>query len=380
MKKDRDVYSRIANGIDDKYISEMLGTLQQTTVKEPDTRSWFLPLLVAVAVVVLLVMGTLNILHHQNREDIPAQTDWSAEEPKFISSSENNAETDARAEETSERDTESSSIENAKTSEGEPDTTRDEAELDAEIEELLNQMYPERSELYFEALAERNYIYYENEMTIEEYKKEQMEEYTQNNEKNKQRIYEYIAECMDGGETKEQVVERLRQWVQAYPELTDEQEKEFNERYEYYDECYRSCVETYNRNEMIEFIATALYYEEIGRSKEQLCVVFQLSVEEAGKLIDIEWTEVYAGDIKREWETVDFCYGKVSAASLLKLVEEGKIPKTLYVPEEISFPYINITYYGSIAEWVQYAKRHFGYFIGVLDGREAIGMRIFWEP
>lgn len=380
MKKDRDVYSRIANGIDDIYISEMLGSLQQTTVKEPDTRSWFLPLLVAVAVMVLLVMGTLNILHHQNREDIPAQTDWSTEEPKFISSSENNAETDARAEETSERDTESSSIENAKTSEGEPDTTRDEAELDAEIEELLNQMYPERSELYFEALAERNYIYYENEMTIEEYKKEQMEEYTQNNEKNKQRIYEYIAECMDGGETKEQVVERLRQWVQAYPELTDEQEKEFNERYEYYDECYRSCVETYNRNEMIEFIATALYYEEIGRSEEQLCVVFQLSVEEAGKLIDIEWTEVYAGDIKREWETVDFCYGKVSASSLLKLVEEGKIPKTLYVPEEISFPYINITYYGSIAEWVQYAKRHFGYFIGVLDGREAIGMRIFWEP
>lgn len=184
---------------------------------------------------------------------------------------------------------------------------------------------------------------------------------------------------MEDGETEEQVVERLRQWVEAYPELTDEQEKAFNERYDYYDECYRSCVELYGGKDAIAVIVIALYYEEIGRPEEQLCVVFQLFVEEAEKLIDIEWTEVYAGDIKREWETEDFCYGEVSAASLLKLVEERRIPRTLYVPEEISFPYI-ITDYESVAKWVQYAKRHYGYFIGVLDGREAIGRRIFWEP
>lgn len=367
MKKDRDVYSRIANGIDDIYISEMLGTLQQTTVKEPDTRSWFLPLLVAVAVMVLLVMGTLNILHHQNREDIPAQTDWSTEEPKFISSSENNAETDARAEETSERDTESSSIENAKTSEGEPDTTRDEAELDAEIEELLNQMYPERSELYFEALAERNYIYYENEMTIEEYKNEQMEEYTQNNEKNKQRIYEYIAECMDGGETKEQVVERLRQWVQAYPELTDEQEKEFNERYEYYDECYRSCVETY-RKATIQAIFIALYYEEIGCSDEELCVIFRSTAEEAKKLIDIEWTEIETDVLSLQ--TGNYCYGNVSAGALLQIVESGNVPQILYVREDVPFPQMNIDSGGSIANKVQYEKNHGQYAIRIDEGKE----------
>lgn len=346
-EKDRDVYERIADGIDDQYVNEMLETLQSSSVKERKPHSWAMPVLAAAVVIVLLAIGTINILYHQKKEDITAQTERSGEETEAQSmdSSGNDAEETAQA-------------------------ARSDAELDAEIEALLERMYPERTEVYFEALAKRNDVFYGREVIVEEYVNEEMQEYEQNNERYRQNIYNYIAECMDGGETKEQVVKRLRQWAEAYPELTDEQEAAFNERYEYYDACYRSCVELYG-NSNIDFIEIALYYEMIGRPDEELCVIFQLTADEAEKLIATEWTGIeYGGAVTNEWKTEDFCYGTVSAKALLRLVESGDVPKILYVREDVPFPQMNISSWGSIANGVQYIKTHGSFAIRLYEGKE----------
>lgn len=79
---------------------------------------------------------------------------------------------------------------------------------------------------------------------------------------------------------------------QIYPELTDEQEKAFNEQYQYYEDCYKNNTKREAEHFGVDFITVALYYDMIGKPKETLCVILSLTVEEAEKLVDIEWTAV----------------------------------------------------------------------------------------
>jgi hypothetical protein len=371
------VGQQVMDGIDNTYIEELADFLQV----EPKTvtHNWFGPLLAAVAVLALLAAGTINIMHQQRGSDFPAQTDYSeTPQPETEHTDANVSDNDAQ-----ETTAETAGEVDEEHTEEETSAPDDDNALGEEIENIVNLMYPERSEVYFEALAQRLCTYEAHsapeqlDEILAERQKELLLEFPQENEINKQRIYDYVETCMNEGESRAHVAERLKQWQEAYPELTDEQELNFNEQYNCYEEKYLKGKERAGGYYEEDVIFEALYYDFIGRPDQQMQIALNLSAEEAKSFIDADWVTVEDG---MHGEERNYCYGNISAETILKAIESEKLPSDCFMlrlREEAASS--EILSGRSVAMSVLYNKTHSCYKIKKIDGKEYIGQMASYD-
>lgn len=264
-------------------------------------------------VLALIVAGTINILHYQKRGDIPAQTDWNEEETKErnINSSENDARKDTA--ENNGKDNTQEDINDTK----QHIETRDETIPEAEIDDLLKQIFPERSEVYYQALAASGYSQTEI---------QNVRGWEENREENKINFYEKVLKYNCSYGTKEQAIEQLTQLIAEYPELTDEQELEYRKRLADY--------ERYDGDWIYDTIKIALYYEEAGRPDELLGII---TTEEIAQNLKGEWQVLKAGSGSISAnidQTKDWYYGNISAASVLGLLEKKDTTEIYLIARE----------------------------------------------
>ena len=250
------------------------------------------------------------------------------------------------------------------------------AQLDETIEEILNLMYPERTDVFFAAAAER-----ENPDDAEEYKNALAENFAENNEQTKQYIRDYVDDCIAEGETKADVVKRLSEWSETYPQLTDEQEENFNERYWYYDDLYVQQTGVLKKDTISnDVLAVSLYYDELGMGDKEICVAFAVDVNTATKLVDTEWKMVDNGDWIFVWDDADnpmeYCYGWVTASDILELIEENQIPPTVYLCDEKQINYIDTTYLNNYSKGISFRvqeENRIGYIIQHTEEGDVLG-------
>lgn len=335
-EKNRDVYERIENGIDDRYINEMLETLQKGTVREGRAHSWFWMVLAAAVVLVFLVMGTMNILHHQNREDIPAQTGGSQDvseetERGSIDGSGNYAErTDtSEGEAASTKDDEEKETANHQEQswQSEPmyafyngklygyeGSWRTEVPSSAQLvgEGKIVQGQPEH-ELEVSGVPEGIKVYYSEE-----------EGY----------IYDYVYlstgyECFLLEEKSENSI--VRSYRYAYDFLPETIKKDYPLPNEKQMVQWGERIKNYDVDEKAEwpFFEEELcwilnYFDVVGRGEQKLFVMLDMELQQAEKLTGVQLTAVGIGDIySGTIEGKNGSYGYVSADTLLRLMNEG---------------------------------------------------------
>ncbi len=358
LEKRENQLLRVLEGIDDAYLKSAMELLS-TDSPEKKNHGIAGAVFAAAAEVFVLVMGVFNVANRRGDNLDPVQTLPGEQETEGLGivSSDNDLQLRESLAGGTLADEEGDGAEEESQREDGQDTLEGDANLEERICLVLEMLYPERSEMYFEALAQRNARYYQGQQTMEEYKEEQMAQFVEEQRKNRQTVREYIAECISAGEEQCQVVERLEQWAAAYPELTDEQEQIFNERYKLYEEYYNTSAAPVRDVYPNQFIFIALYYDLLGRQEEELCVIFETSVEGAEKLVDTDWREIETDEPSLQGNP--YCYGYVSARALLELVEAGKAPQIFFLREDIAYPQINIVNNReSVATAVQYEKHH----------------------